>query len=95
MWLLAPACACALTCARAQAAELAAAHEARATQERRADAAEAEAESCSAETAELRFQLRFAELQRAFARTPGRRGGPSPRTPSRTLRRTASPAPTP
>ena len=68
--------------------------EARDTQERRADAAEAEADVASAENAELRFQLRFSELQRAFAHTPGRKG-PSPRTPSRTLRRMASPAPTP
>jgi hypothetical protein len=63
----------------------------------RADAAEAAAEEASADAAELRFTLRFAELQRAFASSHAavRRGGPSPRTPSRTLRRMASPAPTP
>jgi hypothetical protein len=78
---------------RSQALEVRTAQQAATQQAARADAAEAECESASAETAELRFQLRFAELQRAFA--VGRRGAPSPRTPSRTLRRVASPAPTP
>ena len=76
-----------------QAEQLRAAQAALEVATRRADAAEAEAEREGAEAAELRFQLRFSELQRAFA--AGRRGGPSPRTPSRTLRRVASPLPTP
>ena len=79
---------------RTQAEQLRGAQAALATEAARAAALAAEAEAAGAEAAELRFQLRFSELQRAFGagrRTPG----PSPRTPSRTLRRMASPAPTP
>jgi chromosome segregation ATPase len=76
----------------------------------RARGAEHSVEALSADVAELRFQLRFSELQRAFsaasARKAARAGGhpplppgaggtpaksPSPRTPSRTLRRMQTP----
>ena len=70
--------------ADALAAALAAARSEAAAAAARAQAAEAGLEDADADLAELRFQLRLAELQRGAARL-----GRSPRTPGRrTLRRT-------